>query len=150
LNDSTAAAKYTDSNTTQALSMTAKLIPHIASCHCGAVQARVLLPAAISAQRCNCSMCKSVGFVHVIVPARQFELLQGQAELSTYTFNTGVAKHTFCKHCGVKAFYIPRSNPDGFSVNLHCLETQPASVTIDDFDGQQWEQSAASLRHLSQ
>ncbi len=130
--------------------MTESLTPHLTRCHCGAVQARVLLPNAISAQRCNCSMCNSVGFVHVIVPAHRFELIQGEQALTTYTFNTGVAKHTFCKHCGVKPFYTPRSNPDGFSVNLHCLTTQPAQVTIEDFDGQNWEANAGALKHLSE
>ena len=72
---------------------------------------------------CNCSMCRMVGFQHVIVPADRFRLLQGQEEITTYTFNTGVAKHTFCSQCGVKPFYTPRSNPDGFSVNLRCMFT---------------------------
>lgn len=122
---------------------------HITSCHCGAVRAEVELDDAVVVQRCNCSMCERVGFLHVIVPRSRFQLLTDPAAITTYTFNTGVAQHTFCKHCGVKPFYTPRSNPDGVSVNLRCLETRPATVTIEDFDGQHWEQHAAALRDLS-
>ena len=122
---------------------------HLASCHCGAIKVEVLLPDSISAQECNCSMCSKLGFLHVIVPADRFRLLQGENDITTYTFNTGVAKHTFCKHCGIKAFYTPRSNPNGFSVNLRCLETRPAVVKIEPFDGINWEQNAGSLSHLT-
>jgi hypothetical protein len=62
-------------------------------------------------------MCSRVGFLHLIVPQSRFRLLQGKANLSTYTFNAGVARHLFCRTCGVKSFYVPRSVPNGFSVN---------------------------------
>ena len=122
---------------------------HVTSCHCGAVRAEVELPDEVVVQRCNCSMCERVGFLHVIVPQTRFRLLTDPTDITTYTFNTGVAQNTFCKHCGVKPFYTPRSNPDGVSVNLRCLETRPARVTIEDFDGQHWEQHAGELRDLS-
>ena len=86
----------------------------------------------------------------MIVPASRFRLLGGADAITTYTFNTGSAQHTFCKHCGIKAFYTPRSNPDGVSVNLRCLDrTHIESIVVDVFDGQNWEQNAASLAHLS-
>ncbi len=86
----------------------------------------------------------------MIVPASRFRLLSGESAISTYTFNTGAAQHTFCKHCGIKAFYTPRSNPDGFSVNLRCLDRSAVdSIAVDIFDGQNWERNAASLAHLS-
>ncbi|MEM9302118.1 MAG: GFA family protein [Pseudomonadota bacterium] len=119
-------------------------------CHCGRVRFEVDVAPAVTVQRCNCSLCSKVGFLHLIVPAARFRLLEGQGELSCYTFNTGVAKHWFCSHCGVKSFYRPRSNPDGISVNLRCIdEPVPFRVTIEDFDGQNWEDSAADLAHLS-
>ena len=81
----------------------------------------------------------------------QFRLLSGEQNLSTYTFDTHEAKHHFCKTCGIKSFYVPRSNPDGFSVNLRCLDTGTlGSVTLIPFDGRDWERNAASLRHLSE
>lgn len=124
---------------------------HLANCHCGKIQIEVDAPADLEIQDCNCSMCTRTGFLHLIVPASQFRLLQGQDDLTCYTFNTGVAKHYFCKHCGCKPFYVPRSNPDGFSVNLRCIDRSTvASVQITPFDGQNWEQHGASLAHLSQ
>jgi hypothetical protein len=91
------------------------------------------------------------GFWHLIVPAGRFRLLSGEADLTEYTFNTGVAKHRFCRVCGVKSFYIPRSNPEGIDVNARCLdEGTVASIRIEPFDGRDWEQHAHSLAHLSQ
>lgn len=123
---------------------------HQASCHCGAVMVEIEAPAVLEVQSCNCSMCERTGFLHVIVPASRFWLKQGKDELTCYTFNTGVAKHYFCKHCGCKPFYVPRSNPDGFSVNLRCIDRSTVEdVKLEAFDGQNWEQHGASLAHLS-
>ncbi|WP_208022474.1 GFA family protein [Pseudomaricurvus hydrocarbonicus] len=85
----------------------------------------------------------------MIVPQSKFKLLAGEASLTTYTYNTGIAKHTFCKVCGIKPFYTPRSNPDGIDVNVHCLDTQPQAVNITEFDGQNWELNAHQLAHKS-
>ncbi len=119
------------------------------SCHCQAIQFEVDAPAHIEVEDCNCSICNKVGFLHLIVPLSAFTLLKGEESLSTYTFNTGIAKHTFCKHCGIKPFYTPRSNPDGIDINVRCLDTQPESINIVKFDGQNWEQNAQSLAHKS-
>ena len=119
-------------------------------CHCGAVAWEADLPDEIVADACNCSICEMTGFVHVIVPASRFRLVQGEEALATYTFNTGTAKHLFCRICGVKSFYVPRSNPDGYSLNLACMDrAQFARVMIRDFDGRNWEANAAALAHLS-
>ncbi|MGH8457172.1 MAG: GFA family protein, partial [Stenotrophobium sp.] len=96
-------------------------IIHTGGCHCGAVRFEVRAPAQVTVQRCNCSICAMTGFEHLIVPAADFKLLSGAEQLSTYSFNTGAAKHLFCRICGIKSFYVPRSNPDGYSVNLRCL-----------------------------
>jgi len=90
------------------------------------------------------------GFLHLIVPASRFRLLSGAEDISEYTFNTGVAKHRFCRVCGVKSFYIPRSNPDGVDVNARCLdEGTVTELEVEPFDGQNWEQHGAALAHLS-
>jgi len=95
-------------------------------------------------------MCAPSGYLHLIVPAADFRLLQGEDALTTYTFNTGLAKHRFCKICGIKSFYIPRSNPDGYSINLNCLEPGTIeAVDVEAFDGQNWEQHGSHLAHLS-
>lgn len=119
------------------------------SCHCGAIRFEVDAPEEIEASECNCSMCSRAGFLHLIVPRSRFKLLQGGDHITTYTFNTGVAKHTFCKVCGIKPFYVPRSNPDGYSVNVRCLDPPPAKLAIKPFDGKNWEQHATALAHLS-
>ena len=119
-------------------------------CHCGAVRFAVELEDQVLARECNCSICQMLGFQHLIVPASAFALLSGEEFLTAYSFRTGVAKHTFCKRCGVKSFYTPRSNPDGYSVNLRCLEQRPPRVDLEPFDGQNWEQHASELSHLSQ
>jgi hypothetical protein len=119
------------------------------SCHCGAIVFEAFAPLDLQIDDCNCSICTKSGFLHLILPLQQFKLIQGQESITTYTFNTGVAKHTFCKICGVKPFYYPRSNPDGIDVNVKCLDIHPRSVTITKFDGENWEQNAASLAHKS-
>lgn len=123
---------------------------HQGGCHCGAVRFEVEAPARVTVTECNCSICRMSGFQHLIVPATRFRLLSDPALLASYSFGTGVAKHLFCKRCGIKSFYVPRSNPDGFSVNLRCLdEGSVESVRIEPFDGRHWEQHAQELAHLS-
>jgi len=119
-------------------------------CHCGAVEWEAQLPDDIVADECNCSMCSAVGFLHVIVPRSKFRLVRGEDAITEYRFNTGAAKHYFCKICGVKSFYVPRSNPDGYSLNLRCMDrSQFAKVEIRLFDGQNWEANAGKLSNLS-
>jgi hypothetical protein len=119
-------------------------------CHCGAVRFEAALPDMIEAQSCNCSICEKTGFVHVIVPKSRFRLLEGQASLTSYRFNTGAADHLFCLVCGVKSFYRPRSNPDGWSVNARCLDdAEGLDIRIEPFDGKNWEAHAGELAHLS-
>ncbi|MEM0984616.1 MAG: GFA family protein [Pseudomonadota bacterium] len=128
----------------------AGLKPRAGGCHCGAVRFEVMLPGAFEVEDCNCSICRMSGNIHVIVPASRFKLLSGQASLSEYTFNTGHAKHLFCRTCGVKSFYVPRSNPDGFAVTWRCLDDwNTLDVEICPFDGVQWEANAGRLAHKS-
>jgi len=125
-------------------------VTHRGGCHCGAVRFEVRAPARVTVQHCNCSICSKTGFMHLLVPAADFTLLSGASQLQAYTFNTGVAKHLFCTVCGIKSFYVPRSNPDGYSVNLRCLDPGTMEqVTVEDFDGRNWEQHGAALAHLS-
>lgn len=120
-------------------------------CHCGAVRFVVELPEAIEVEDCNCSICAKSGNIHVIVPASRFQLLHGEEVLSRYTFNTGAAQHLFCSVCGVKSYYIPRSNPDGVAVTWRCLDRwESLDVIINTFDGQNWEANAGALAHKSQ
>ena len=116
------------------------MVLHRGGCHCGRVRFEVLAPARVTVSDCNCSICAKSGYLHLVVPADRFKLLSGSQVLSTYTFNTGTAKHLFCSVCGVKSFYVPRSHPDGFSVNFRCLdEGTIEEVAIRKFDGRNWE-----------
>jgi hypothetical protein len=119
-------------------------------CHCGAIAFEVEAPADLEAEDCNCSICRMTGFQHLIVPESKFKLLSGDDKITTYQFNTGVAAHTFCKICGIKPFYTPRSNPDGIDINVRCLTTRPQSLKLMPFDGQNWELNAHALAHKSQ
>ena len=118
-------------------------------CHCGVVRFEVESPEDVEVEDCNCSVCKMTGFLHMIVPKSAFTLLSDESALSLYTFNTGVAKHYFCKTCGIKSFYIPRSNPDGVDVNARCLDVPPNNMRIITFDGKNWEANAHTLAHKS-
>ena len=126
------------------------LVVHRGGCHCGRVRFEVEAPARLEALECNCSMCRMSGFQHLIVPAARFRLVQGAECLSEYTFNTGTAKHRFCRVCGVKSFYVPRSHPDGYSVNVRCLDAGTVQhVELSLFDDARRAESTAAIAHLS-
>jgi len=115
-------------------------------CHCGAVRFEVEAPERTLVQDCNCSLCAMTGFLHLIVPKSKFRLVKGGENITTYTFNTGIAKHTFCRTCGIKSFYVPRSHPDGFSVNARCLDRSTiTSMKITPYDGRNWEKARSDL-----
>ncbi len=118
----------------------------IGGCHCGQVKFEVDVPGIIRVHRCNCSICKKSGYMHLIVPANYFHLLSGKESLTEYRFHTGVARHLFCNRCGIKSFYVPRSHPEGISVNLNCLELpDEVEVLVEVFDGRNWRENRADL-----
>uniref|UniRef100_A0A8C5FBV3 Centromere protein V n=1 Tax=Gadus morhua TaxID=8049 RepID=A0A8C5FBV3_GADMO len=117
-------------------------VKHIGGCHCGAVRFQVWNSPNLHVFECNCSICTKKQNLHFIVPKKQFLLLQGGGDLTTYTFNTHAARHTFCKICGVQSFYTPRSNPNGYGIAPHCLDPGTVcSVTVEKFCGEKWEES---------
>ena len=116
------------------------------SCHCGRVQILVNVPLEVKISSCNCSICKKSGYLHLTVNREDLVLLQGKDFLTEYRFNTGTARHLFCQVCGVKAFYVPRSHPHGYSVNLNCVKLdERIQLTIRNFDGQHWERNINGL-----
>nr|XP_025861477.1 centromere protein V [Vulpes vulpes] len=118
------------------------LVKHTGGCHCGAVRFEVWASADLHIFDCNCSICKKKQNRHFIVPASRFKLLKGAESITTYTFNTHKAQHTFCKRCGVQSFYTPRSNPGGFGIAPHCLdEGTVRSVVVEEFNGTDWEKA---------
>ena len=123
---------------------------HSGGCHCGRIRFEIEAPAAIEATQCNCSICNMTAYLHLFVSKKNFRLLQGESDIETYTFNTGVAQHYFCRNCGIKSFYVPRSHPDGYSINVNCLDQDTIeSVSVEPFDGRQYEQNVSKLSPLN-
>jgi hypothetical protein len=121
-------------------------VTHRGGCHCGAVRFEVDAPRELRVRDCNCSICAMTGYLHLLVPANRFRLLSDPAVLTEYRFNTGTARHLFCTRCGIKSWYVPRSHPDGYSVNARCLDRGTiASLTVEPFDGQHWEANLGNL-----
>jgi hypothetical protein len=116
------------------------MVTHSGGCHCGRVRFEVIAPERLSVSECNCSICSKAGYLHLVVPADRFKLLSGSDALRTYSFNTHTAKHLFCSVCGVKSFYVPRSHPDGISVNARCIDSETIEeLTVTSFNGREWE-----------
>ena len=116
------------------------MIIHTGGCHCGRVRFEVLAPSRLEVSECNCSICSKSGYLHLIVPGARFKLVRGADALTTYQFNTHTAKHLFCTSCGVKSFYVPRSHPDGFSVNARCLDEGTVEhMSVTQTNGREWE-----------
>jgi hypothetical protein len=115
-------------------------------CHCRAVRFEADVPQSVEILDCNCSICAMTGFRHLIVPHGDFRLLAGGDALTSYRFGTGAAEHLFCRVCGVKSFYQPRSHPHAWSLNLNALDDIAGlSVTARDFDGRDWEAARRAL-----
>ena len=115
-------------------------------CHCGSVRFRIEVDDHVALE-CNCSICRKKANLHHIVPKERFELLRGADVLTTYTFQTGIAKHMFCRVCGMHPFYVPRSHPDGIDVNIRCLDGEAMDrFHVEPFDGANWEESVAKIR----
>lgn len=132
------------------MSSTPSLRAYAGGCHCGRVRFEVDAPVALDVLECTCSICRMTGFLHLIVPASRFRLLRGEDALVDYRFNTGTARHRFCGRCGIKSFYVPRSHPDGFSVNARCLdEARTLALRITPFDDDDRDAATAAIAHLS-
>jgi hypothetical protein len=91
------------------------------SCHCGAV--RFTIDTTIDElTSCDCSLCTRKNALMAKVPESALSVLEGYAMLSLYQWNTRVAKHYFCRQCGIYVFHRKRSAPKYFGVNVFCLE----------------------------
>jgi hypothetical protein len=125
------------------------MIRHTGGCHCGRIRFEVFAPAELEVSDCNCSICAKSGYLHLLVPGSRFKLLAGAEQLTSYQFHTGTARHLFCAVCGVKSFYVPRTDPNGYSVNARCLDAGTVkALRVQPFDGQHWEQQAARAGEL--
>jgi hypothetical protein len=115
-------------------------------CHCGAVRFQISVPPMVELLECNCSICAQTGFLHLIVPHADFQLLGGELDLTSYRFGTRKAEHLFCEYCGIKSFYQPRSHSEAWSINFRCLDEGHGLVArAISFDGKNWEKARAEL-----
>ncbi|MEM9074493.1 MAG: GFA family protein [Myxococcota bacterium] len=114
-------------------------------CHCGAVRYRVRVRER-HAIECNCSICSKKGILHHIVTADDFEIISGEDCLTDYRFGTHTARHYFCRICGIQPFYVPRSHPDGWDVNIRTLDEGIDEWEVEHFDGVHWEENVGSIR----
>ncbi len=115
--------------------MQGELTSYCGRCHCGAVrfEARTTLSPAV---RCNCSFCRRRGAVMANVQAEDFRLLAGEDALGLYQWNTRIAKHYFCKRCGIYPFHRPRMRPEIYRVNVGCLDgVDPYAIEVTVQDG---------------
>jgi hypothetical protein len=115
-------------------------------CHCGAVRFRIMTKPHVTLLDCNCSICAATAYLHLNIPYTDFTLLSGKDAMTRYRFGTGAAEHLFCKTCGIKSFYQPRSHPDSWSVNYRCLDDGHGLIPlIKPYDGRNWEAARAAL-----
>ncbi len=94
-------------------------------------------------------MCTKRGYLHLIVEASEFTLVSGEDDLEEYRFGTKVARHYFCKRCGITPYYVPRSHPQGFSVNFRCVDNFAevlGDYEVRDFDGAHWDENIDKIR----
>ncbi|KAM3131458.1 hypothetical protein pb186bvf_016388 [Paramecium bursaria] len=97
-------------------------------CHCKKVLFEFTSSSHMEIIKCNCSICWMKQNHHVLIPKTNFTLLKGEEELQLYTFNTQIAKHYFCKTCGVEPYYFPRSNTEMVAVTIYCVQLLPTTT----------------------
>lgn len=109
------------------------------SCHCGSVRFTTSLDLD-DAIVCDCSICRKKGSIVVRVTDAEFDLQSPIEELGLYAFNKHIAKHYFCRTCGIQAFHRPRSYPELWAVNVRTLRgvdadlLQPLAVHGSELD----------------
>ena len=117
-------------------------------CHCKKVQYSFFCPGEVSILVCNCSICCLIDYQHLFIEQAKFHLVNGQKSLNSYQFGTNTAEHLFCRRCGIKSFYRPRSHPDSISINFRCVSVPPKIKQIIDFDGRNHEEAMKNSQHL--
>jgi hypothetical protein len=127
------------------------------SCHCGKIQFEVDADISAGTIKCNCSICTKMRIWSVKVKPEHLRLLQGDGELTDYHFNSNVAHHLFCRHCGVRPFdWVDLTPPRAkyYNISVACLdgldidELMAAPVTYEDGLNDNWGTRPKEIRHL--
>ena len=105
------------------------------SCHCGAVCFRI--DGEIEElTTCDCSLCRRKNALMAKVPVGDLTVVSGESDLTEYRWNTQIARHFFCRHCGIYTFHRKRAQPDHYGVNIHCLDGfDPATLPLRATEG---------------
>ena len=114
-------------------------------CHCGAIRFAFHSEESAQMWKCNCSICEMIDYDHLFIKHDLFKLTSGKELIEKYVFETESAKHYFCKLCGIKSFYQPRSHPDMYSIHLKCVNDPPEIKEIIYFDGKNFEDSIKKI-----
>ena len=108
------------------------------SCHCGSITFKFSSDEIYEdLYRCNCSLCLKKSIIMKPLKKELFELISGEKKILEYQWNKKIAKHFFCKDCGVYTHHIRRRDPSKISVNFMCIDNLiiPENLNIDIIDG---------------
>jgi len=108
---------------------------YFGGCHCGGIKFKFYSNEFIEIWKCKCTICRMQDYEHLFILHDDFKIIKGNEIIAKYSFGTKTAKHLFCKNCGIKSFYQPRSHPDSYSINLRCVEGPPKIRNVVNFDG---------------
>ncbi len=112
--------------------------PYHGSCHCGAIRFSFEAEKITAALRCTCSICSRKGALMSpeAIPLENLKIEAKPNDIGLYQFDSAVAKHYFCKNCGIYTHHEMLRIPGHCRVNLGCVEgldTGEFEVTV--FDG---------------
>lgn len=108
------------------------------SCHCGAIEFEFNGPKIEAGVRCNCSICirKGTTMSNFVVAESDLRMTIKNEALATYQFGSKVAKHHFCRHCGIYTFHQTLRKPGHYRLNLGCVEgVDILTLPFEVFDG---------------
>ncbi len=108
------------------------------SCHCGAIKFEFEGPAIESGVKCNCSICRRKGAMmsSFLLASSEIRISAAEDSLSTYEFGSGIAKHHFCKKCGIYTFHQTLRKVGHYRVNIGCLDgVDSINLPYEVFDG---------------
>ena len=120
----------------------------IGGCHCKKVLFHFISPTIVKIIECNCSICKPNRYLHLIIPHDDFKLISDKKNIYNYQFGTKKAKHFFCKFCGIKSFYQPRSHKKAYSINYNAIVNPPRISQIIKFDGNNFEKNINDIKFI--
>jgi hypothetical protein len=108
------------------------------SCHCGAIKFDYEGEEITRGLRCSCSVCSRKGAMMSpeAIPSEKLNIDADENNIGLYQFGNKVAKHYFCKICGIYTHNEMLRMPGHSRVNLGCIEdldTSDFEITL--FDG---------------